>query len=211
MAPAHVQPRHLRAGQDVAEVPFHRAQRSRQVIRPLFAQGMEMKAGNAGQIRPLHHVRRDAQAGAGRAGVIQGRVAGGKPGIDAQAALQLPGKKAGMPHHLLPEAAPLRQAVKIKVVGNLRQLRYFFRSIAGRIGQHMLPEPAPGQPRLPQAGRAAAVQPGGQGIKAGPAGKTFQSQHDTAPGGIRHIPQDKGVAFQGRLADDEGGHKATTT
>ena len=195
----------------MAEVPFHRAQRNRQVIRALLAQGMEMKAGNASQIRTLHHVRCNAQAGAGRAGVIDGRVAGGKPGIDAQAALQLPGKETGVPHHLPPEAAPLRQAVKIKVVGNLRQLRYFFRSIARRIGQHMLPEPSPGQPRLPQAGRAAAVQPGGQDIKAGPAGKTFQSQHDTASGSIRHIPQGKGVAFQGRLADDEGGHKATTT
>ena len=172
---------------------------------------MEMKTGNAGQVRPLHHVRRHAQAGTGGTGVIYGRMPGGTLGIDAQAAFQFTGNKAGMPHHFLPETAPLRQAVKIKMAGNLRQLRYFLRGMAGRISQHMLPEPAPGQPRLPQAGSAAAVQPGGQGLKTGPAGKPLQRQSDAAPCGIRHIPQDKSVAFQGRQAVDKAGHKATTT
>lgn len=108
--------------------------------------------------------------------VIYGRMPGGTLGIDAQAAFQFTGNKAGMPHHFLPETAPLRQAVKIKMAGNLRQLRYFLRGMAGRISQHMLPEPAPGQPRLPQAGSAAAVQPGGQGLKTGPAGKPFSAR-----------------------------------
>ena len=172
---------------------------------------MEVKPGNSGQVRAPHQLRRHTQTGAGRAGIVKGRMARGKFGIDAQAALQFPGQEAGMRRHLLPEAVPLGQAVEIKVVGNLRQFRNLLRGVRGRIGQHMLAEPAPGQKGLPQSGRAAAVQQGAQVLKTGPGGKPLQSQHDPAPRGIRYLPEDAGVAFQCWLADDKGGHEATTT
>ena len=170
-----------------------------------------MQPGNAGQVRPLHQLRRHAQAGTGRTGIVKRRMARGKFGIDAQAALQFPGQEARMPRHLLPEEVPLGQAVEIKVVGNLRQFRNLLRSVCGGISQYMLAESAPGQKSLPQSGSAAAVQQGAQALKTGPGGKPLQSQHDPAPRGIRYLPEDAGVAFQCWLADDKGGHEATTT
>lgn len=58
---------------------------------------MEMQPGNAGQVRPLHQLRRHAQAGTGRTGIVKRRMAVENLGLMRRPHFNSPDRKRGCP------------------------------------------------------------------------------------------------------------------
>ena len=114
VAAAQIEPFHAR--QKLAEIPLHHLYRFNECIGVLLAEGMAVKAVEAGKVFALESLSQDSQTAARCTGVIDGVLLGGMIGIDAQA--------AAFPRcqRLVPETVPLVKAVKGKMISIGKQL-----------------------------------------------------------------------------------------
>lgn len=169
MAAAEIDP--LALGQLLAETGLHGIQGAFQRVGALFAQGMEMQAGDAFRQRFGQLVRPDAQTGARGAGIVDGHGAFGMFGIDAQAAADLAAVVPAPGPDLGAEAFPLGQGVEDQVIHQRQQLvQLFFRPARGK-GVHFAAEFFAAQAGFIH-GSWRRCPTGGRGLWRGRAGKS---------------------------------------
>ncbi len=196
VAAAEVQVADLGAGQQTAELFFKGAEGIDELPRPLLAKGVEVQAGDAAEVCALQLVGGDAEARARHAGVVQGGVAGGKAGVDAQPQLQLAALYARVGEAELAPALPLGYAVEVDVVGKLQQLGQFCFPVGWGIGGYM-PAQMPGtQARFIQAGGAAACGVWLERAQTCRGGKGLEGHQHVRAGGLGYLLQQAGVALQ---------------
>ena len=102
-----------------------------------------------------------------------------------------------MGHDLLAEPQPLRQRVEIQMMGEITQRGDIRLVVGGRIGDDVFVEMVAGEPRLPQARGATAVEIVAQVGKRFPTGKALEREHELATRRLLDLAQDGGVAVQG--------------
>ena len=206
VAAAHVEIGELRRAKEVAELFIDRDEGLFEVVGVLLAEGVEVQAGQAGEIGARELVGGDAEAGACDAGIVERGGTGGALGIDPQAAVELAVFKPRVRHDDVAEAEPLGQRVEVEVVGEFAELADFLFLIGGRVGDDVFAEVVAGEHGFPQAGGAAAVEMVAEMGEGLPAGEAFQREDDLAARGIGGFAEQGGVATERGDGDDEGGH-----
>ena len=208
MAAAEIDP--LALGQLLAETGLHGIQGAFQRVGALFAQGMEMQAGDAFRQRFGQLVRPDAQTGARGAGIVDGHGAFGMFGIYAQAAADLAAVVPAPGPDLGAEAFPLGQGVEDQVIHQRQQLvQLFFRPARGK-GVHFAAEFFAAQAGFIHGAGAGAPQgavafgAGEQG-KAVPGGKALEGQQDLGAGALLHAVQNGRIGRQTGFVQHEAG------
>ena len=201
-----------------AELVFHGIQRAGQAVAVLFAQGMEVQAGNAVQrVRvgfqlPREDMGTDAQTRRGITGIIDGYGSLGVFGVEAKAALHLfPGAARRLDHRT--ETPPLGEGVEDHMIRPEEQPGHVLLIPARREGMHFSPEFFLRQTRLVRRAGAAAPQRAAEGAgqrgEGRPLGKALEGQHDFRARAPLHAVQNGRVGTQqGKIRDKAGGGPA---
>ena len=216
MAAAEIDPAHV--AEVLPEFLFCRIQGSGQTVAVLFAQGMEMQAGNAVQrLRivfqfPRKDRRADPQTRRRVAGVIDGHGPFRVFGVQPKTAFHRLSGSAGRIDHGA-ETPPLGKGVEHHMIRPVQQIRHIVFTPACGESMYFPPEFLFCQTRFIRRTRTAApqgaVEGAGQNREGGPLGKALECQHDFCARAALHVVQNCRVgAQQGKIRDKAGGGPA---
>lgn len=206
VASAHIEIGELGGAEQVAEFRFDGGEGFFEVVGVLFAERVEMKAGESGEVGPRELVGGDAKTRPGDAGVVDGCGPGGALGIDSQAAVEFAVMETRMGSDDVAEAEPLRKRVEIEVMRELAELADLLLPVGGRVGDDLFSEVVACEQGFPKAGGAAAVEVIAEVGEGFPAREALESENDLAVGCIGSFAQDGGVALEGGEGNDERSH-----
>jgi hypothetical protein len=202
MAAAEVQP--FQAAGQRGDLGLQRRPDAAQRREALFAQGVDVQTVDALEVFGAQLRDREAQARADLAGVVLGDLRLAVLGVQAQADVENRARRAGRLDQI-GEAGDLSRRVEDHVVRQPQYLRQVLAPIGRAIGGQLAGEELAGQPRLPQARGADAVEILPNHAGQGPHREGLQRQQHLGPAAFPHITEDRQVAPHSRLVDHEAG------
>ena len=204
MTAAEVQP--FQRGERVRDPGLQRGPDALQRLEPLFAQGVEMQTVDPLQMFRLQLRHGEAQPRAELAGIVFGDLGLGMFGIKAKADVEsLAGRAGGRDQ--VGEVGDLGRGVEDHRIRQAQNLRQVVGLVGGGVGGQVSLVELPGQPRLPQARGADAVQILLDEVGQRPHRKGFQRQQDPCAPRRPDVLEDAEIATDRRLVDDETGRR----
>ena len=123
VASSAIEPSHLWLAQESAKVIINRSESGLEILASLFAQRVEMKAADPGEVGIHEMFGWDAEPRAGSAGIIERRFSGGTPWVDPQAIVKLSALVAGMLQGVLTPPLPVSERVKVEMGADLEKFK----------------------------------------------------------------------------------------
>lgn len=192
-------------GEEFAELAVDGIEGGGEILAALFAEGVEVEAGDAVEVGVGEEFRRRAESGTRAAGIVEGRVSGGAAGVDAEAAAESAVQEAWVGGDAVSEAVPLTRGVEIEVMGDREEGVDVGVGVGRRAGEDVLGEMGVGEGGLPRTGGAAAVEILGQNREDLGHGEGLEGVGHVASGGRFDAGEDLAVGADAGEIDDEGG------